>query len=345
MAQRRTKSKADSVHLDDSLRLLILHGPDLYLRTEKLRVLREAIEAARGEVDVIHFNGASDELATILDEARSLGLMQQYKIVVVDNAEALVQGDTNRRILERYAENPTPDATLVLRAVTWRPGNLDKLAAKVGAVIKCETPSEEAAEKFCIRKCQVRYECEIEPAAARLLVQRMGCDLARLDSELARLSLYAPATKKGTPVITREIVAREVAASKEEKAWEIQSSLLSGDPAAALTAMRDMFEVSRHSHVLLSYALTDLCWKMHAAHRLLKSGSSEKHIASELRIWGSGGREIFNAARRLSPQTSARLLDRCLDVDLRNRSSLGEPQRSLERVTAEIVTAIAAADR
>jgi DNA polymerase III delta subunit len=90
-------------------------------------VLRER----HGAVDEFNFDGATCSLADVLDELRSYGLMSQHKVVVVDNAEQFMQGDDRRRAMERYAESPMQDATLILRSGGWRPGTFDKLVAAV----------------------------------------------------------------------------------------------------------------------------------------------------------------------------------------------------------------------
>ena len=49
---------------------------------------------------------------------------------------------TARQLMEAYAEAPAADATLLMRADSWRAGKIDKLVAKAGAVIKFEPPNE-----------------------------------------------------------------------------------------------------------------------------------------------------------------------------------------------------------
>src|SRR5207253_8118234 len=51
----------------------------------------ELLTKAHGEIDSFRFDGASASAAEVLDECRTFGLMRQQKLVIVDNADALLK--------------------------------------------------------------------------------------------------------------------------------------------------------------------------------------------------------------------------------------------------------------
>ena len=118
-------------------RVALYAGREAFLRQARVRVLREAIEGAGEEVEVIVFDGVTATLGDVFDECTSFGLLQQYKIVVVDNADEWIKAteddDKRRKRVEAFVKDgQIPDSvTLVLRAETWRPGNLDKLIVEI----------------------------------------------------------------------------------------------------------------------------------------------------------------------------------------------------------------------
>ena len=128
--------------LRPSMRFVILHGRDGFTIGERLRRFEAELKAAHGDLSRFDFDGTNAWLVDVLDELRTFGLLATHKLVVVDKAEQFVSGEGVRAALERYAENPMQEATLVLRSESWRPGNLDKLVAAVGTVLKCEPPDE-----------------------------------------------------------------------------------------------------------------------------------------------------------------------------------------------------------
>ena len=107
---------------------------------------------------------------------------------------------SRRRALEAYAENPCAGATLLLRAEKWHRGKLDKLVAKVGAVIKCEQPKDarcRAPGPWPRARIATGWP-SISPAA-QLLVGRVGPGLARLDTELAKLAAFVGPGRRDRP--------------------------------------------------------------------------------------------------------------------------------------------------
>src|SRR5207237_6759029 len=99
MARAPVKSAATErpSSLDARARFVILHGKDRFLQDEYLRTLREALAKKHGAegFDTVRFDGQQGAriVADIMDECRSFGLMQQHKVVLVENADLLVKAD------------------------------------------------------------------------------------------------------------------------------------------------------------------------------------------------------------------------------------------------------------
>lgn len=312
---------------------MILRGPESYLRRSHTQRLEAALREAHGEIARFDFDGRSVDPVTVLDELRTYGLLQDHKLVVVDHAEQLLAragSPTPRELFEAYSGSPVPTATLVLRAETWRPGKLDKAVEKVGAIVKCEPPDDRTAIQWCSARIQRAHGTPIEPAAATLLVQRIGPSLDRLDVELAKL---ATSVETGATV-TADDVRRLVGLGREEKAWKIQSELLTGDTGRAITALRELLEVSGQPEQLVLWSVTDLAKKLHAASRLLAAGRSPGAVRKELRLFGDAAGPILERARALSPEQAADLLAAALDADRRTKRGIGRSERTVETLVA-----------
>jgi DNA polymerase-3 subunit delta len=218
---------------------------------------------------VIRFDGAATPLADILDECRSFGLLQQHKIVVVDQADQLLKDKEDaparqpraRDLVQAYAEAPCESATLVLRAETWHRGKIDKAIAKVGAVIKCEPPNPARAADWAVARAAKRHGATLERPAAAALIEQTGPALGRIDAELAKL---ATAAGPGAP-ITVALVNELVGFSREQTVWHIQETVLRADPERILRELGELLTVSRVPEILVRYALSDLARKVHAA--------------------------------------------------------------------------------
>jgi DNA polymerase III subunit delta len=319
--------------LSADARVVILHGKEAMLRQLHTQALREALSKVHGSVDTLTFDGQTAQAADVLDECRSFGLIAGYKLVLVDHADQLVK-EATRPLFERYcealAEGGEAGATLVLRADTWRPGNLDKKVAAVGAVIKCEEPSRDEAIAWAVRRAAKEHKAALQPDAAEMLVDRVGANLARLDSELGKLSAAA-----GENAIDPRLVAYFVGASREEQVWGIQESILSAPPEEALRHLRYILDVSRQPAVMVSWALTDLARKIHAASRAMAQGAKPGELFKPLKLWGGSGEAVLGAARRIPPGRALELLRAAVRADMRQKSGFGEPERTLEMLVLE----------
>ncbi|RMH25957.1 MAG: DNA polymerase III subunit delta [Planctomycetota bacterium] len=320
----RPRGRGGPTRLTADHRVVVLHGKEAHLRDLHTEALKGALAERFGEFETVRFAGADAALADVLDECRSLGLMQQHRLVIVDEADRFVSADT-RPALERYAQRPSDSATLLLRADTWRRGNLDKAVAEVGAVVKCEALSPADAAVWAHKRAQKRHGAEFEPAALAALIDRVGADLGRLDAEIAKLAAMVDAGP-----VTADLVRQSVGLTREEEVWVIQGRVLAGSAEPALAAVRESLGPSKQPPALVAYALIDLARKLHTASALLRRGVPEMQVSRQAKIWGEAQRPILAAARRAQPADLASLLDDAVETDARCKTGRADPARALE---------------
>lgn len=317
--------------------IVVLHGKEPFLQTEHTRRLREAVEGRSSEpVETLRHEGKTAQLADVLDDLRSVGLMQQHKIVIVADADPFITA--HREALERYAESPEPTATLVLRPGTWNASwKLHKAIRKVGVVVKCESPNEADAARWLTRRAAEHHRVKLEPRIAGRLVERLGADLGRLDSELGKL---AAGLSEGE-AITAERIETLVGHASEEKAWEIQEALLSGNPARAIAKLHELIDLAGQPDVLVTYFVADLMRKLHHAAVMLGERQNEFTVCKALRIWPKERQTPFiRAAKRLGTDGAARLLDGLVELDRRSKSGFGKTTPNLERFCIQFTKAL-----
>ncbi|MCA9277086.1 MAG: DNA polymerase III subunit delta [Phycisphaerales bacterium] len=327
MAKRQSSSsKAPSRAPNADDRVVVLAGKELFLRQQYTSMLRAALEQVHGEIETFKFAGESVQIAEVLDECRSFGLMSTHKLVIVDDADALVV-EATRPMLERYAEDPCEQATLLLRASTWRPGNLDKAIAKVGVVTKCDQIEAPMALKWTMARAQRAYESSIGQREAAMLVERLGVDLGKIDAELGKLAIAAGA---GSP-ISQELIMEMVPLTREvDNPWVIQEPLLSGDPEYTLRQLRIVLENSGKSNAVpVSYACMDLARKLVGVTEGAASGQNLNTVAKELKLWGESRDAIMRLSKRVKPSVARELLDASVRADMDIKRS-ADPVRTLE---------------
>ncbi len=358
-----------------SMRIVVLHGTERFLIEERTRHVAEMLEEHFGGLEQFTFDGQTVDPAVVLDELRSYGLMQKHKLVIVDDADVFLAGGraaaraaadrtaddddsdvtgddaggasdeeraSRRPVMERYAQNPVDDGTLLMRASTWRKGSLDKLILKRGTIVECEPSSEAETIRWCVERCEDRHNATIDRDAAQLLVHRVGSHLQRLDTELLKLASML-GDGKSPARITMQVVRENTSPSSEEKAWEIQSAVASGSAPVMLRKLRELIDVSRQDAVPIGWAVIDLLRKEHAAARLLEQRVSEYHVPRMLKLWGESIPVVMRTAKVVPPYRLAQLLREAVLSDQHSKSGVGEPVRNLEMLMVRIADTTAAA--
>jgi len=336
MARRKTAATRSSAITADT-RMAVIHGPDDFGRREVLEQLRGTLETAHGQVDLIFLDGRQATLSDVFDEARSLSLMQLHKLVVVDEAEAFVK--THRAALERYAQEPAEQATLVLRSEKWNSGKLDDLIAAVGFVRACKPPGPAEAVAHVQTQAQAQGAVMASDAAQQL-VEQLGPDLMRLTQEVNKLSLMV----ENDAPITAELVREQSGCQSEEKVYVLREailqSLVDASPAPALMCVRELIDRAG-LHPDFVYSQVNEVMRQMALWFLMKRAKTpDDQIRSTLRLFGPMAGLMPKAVGRLDTRQLVDLLAMSLQLQQRSRRSLGDARRNLELFCVRMMQAL-----
>lgn len=340
----------------------LLHGPNRHAMLEATDALRAALSAAHGEVQTVVFDGGQAAMADVLDELRSVGLMVSTKLVVVDNAEALLRtsdepgesavpagfrrgggsgGKSSRELLEGYCRGPEATSWLVLRvgAGKWVPGKLpEAIKACGGVVTKCDEPDEQAARSWAVSCAREKHGVPIDLKAAELLVEQVGVEYGRLDCELAKLAVAA--LVEGKSSIDTTLVGEFSGQTREDEVWAVQSCVLRGDAASALGGLQELMVLSRHSPASLSWAMVDLARKLDGFARGAAGKENPFATGGRLKVFGAGRGIIERLGPRLSTLTTGALLASAVRCDAMNKSGRGDPVHNVEVLALRFVAAV-----
>jgi DNA polymerase-3 subunit delta len=151
-------------------------------------------------------------------------------------------GEGNFDALDAYVRSPEPLTTLVLVASDVdRSRRLYKSLHKQATIVECWGLQGARDAKIDLRQIARTAETlvkqavagagqQIDPAAARLIAERAGTDIATLRGDLDRLLLYAAGKPKIDLTDVQEVVSGETA----QDDWAVTTAIQRGDAAEAL---------------------------------------------------------------------------------------------------------------
>ncbi len=312
-------------------------------------------------------------MAAILDEIRTPSMFTPEKLVIVDPADALFKkrstpgaapsaadagddlddsGDasdgpagssSNREILERYLaqiasspSGPPAGATLVLIASSWlKTTRLHKAVEKSGGFRLAAPISLAAVPAWISRRAPQAHGKSIDPAASARLAELVGPDLQRLENELAKLALY-----ESSASITVAAVDALVGFQHEQKIWEMINALAGRDAATALKKIDEIWAIDSKIGYTASGAVFFWLVQVLKARELIDRRLPDAVIGRDLKLWPPDrAQKVLALARTWGLPGAARWSRAILEMDLANKSSLGEPRRNMEKFIAALCLA------
>lgn len=170
-----------------------------------------------------------------------------------------------------------PDLTVVLIARAKAPAKLSKaVEAAKGEVHEFEAPKPRDMPRLLVGDAK-RLGFALEPAAARMLVDRMGANPVRLRNELERLALWAG---KGGSVSAVDLEAM-VTDTSEAAVWSLSDALLERNSAKAMELAEQL--ISQGENVTgLIYGLASRLRKACAAAAQIEDGVPPKQVEPSL---------------------------------------------------------------
>ncbi|HUG42903.1 MAG TPA: DNA polymerase III subunit delta [Acidobacteriota bacterium] len=281
-------------------------------------VVKQIVELARNQVDeaartfdwaVFDLNG--DSVREVIDLAKTLPWLSARRWIHVKNAQE------GKEALLEYLKQPSSRTVLILE----NNGRKGALGKKIAAV----QIDESGAASRMIR---ARLESEgfrIEPGAVNLLVELVGADLHRLETEVEKQILHGYEGKE----ITRESILKLTMEGRERDVFELIAAIAERNAERALRLLSQLMQAGMSPLQIQSM----LYWnfkRLLAAREMLQRGQPFFPIVKELNIWSYKSRE--RDVRNYSPEYLRYILLQLRLTDRLSKSTSADPQGQLQRL-------------
>jgi DNA polymerase III subunit delta len=240
----------------------------------RARAEREGGAAALEVFEPGEGRGAPDHEA-LLAAIPAMSLTESRRYLLADGVERW-RDKQLEGVAAALAELPD-DLTVVLISRARAPAPLVKaVKAAQGELHEFEAPKAREMPRVLVADAQA-LGFRLDPAAARILVDRMGASPTRLRHELERLALWAG---DGGEVTAADLEAM-VADTSEAAVWALSDALLERDPAKALSIGERLIAQGENVTGLV-YGLASRLRKACDAAARLGEGAPPKQVESSL---------------------------------------------------------------
>jgi DNA polymerase-3 subunit delta len=213
-------------------------------------ILEHMVPLDLRDFSLFEFDLAENDLAEVLDRARTPSLMAPFQVFFVRGVKNLFGRGSNEEKLaaiEEYCKNPNPDALVVfvadhisIPADVRRMEMQDKeryqrIRETMGqycGIVELARVEEGEAVRWIAEYGSSR-EVKIDPDGARELVDALGGDMMMISNELEKLTLYVGEKKR----ITLGDVETMVLAAKQRSLYELTDAISSKERVRALEVL------------------------------------------------------------------------------------------------------------
>jgi DNA polymerase-3 subunit delta len=215
-------------------------------------ILQHLVPADLRDFSIFEFDLSENDLAEVLDRARTPSLMAPFQVFFVRGVKNLFgRGSNDEKLaaIEDYCKNPNPDALIVfvadhisIPADVRRMEMQDKeryqrIRETMGqycGIVELARVEEGEAVRWISEYCASRsVPVKIDPDGARELVDALGGDMMMISNELEKLMLYVGAKNR----IALGDVETMVLAAKQRSLYELTDAISSKDRVRALEVL------------------------------------------------------------------------------------------------------------
>jgi DNA polymerase III subunit delta len=222
-------------------------GEAFFRKRYRDAIVQHLVPEGLHEFSLFEFDLAENELAEVLDRARTPSLVAPFQIFFVRGVKNLFGRGSNEEKLAaiaEYSKHPNPDALIVFLADHISiPADVRKMdmqdkeryqrirdtMGQYCGIVELARVEEGEAVRWINDYCAARA-VKIEPDGARELVDALGGEMMMISTELEKLILYVGERKR----ITVGDVETMVLAAKQRSLYELTDAISSKDRVRAL---------------------------------------------------------------------------------------------------------------
>ncbi len=324
-------------------------GAEPFYRGRCATYLRETVLGSeQDETSVIRIDLKDHSLGDFIDEALSPSLFGGERLLVARNAElavpsaATTAAKQERSRLEAYFRDPAPDTVVVIEATKnhWEDrdgkGKLDRLAKFFGPVpVRVDFRALSESDALYVGEVLARrLGLKISKQVLSELIEMLGADAFRLESELAKLELYAGKERE----IASEHLALLVPEARQRGMYEFSDAIADRDQTRALTVLDTMAKAGMYWGLQVATLASIFRQALAAKDLGLRSASQIQASLGKygIRVWRVRAQQLEGVVSRYREEELREALIALFEVDRGLRSARPDDRVLMEALVMKL---------
>lgn len=284
----------------------LLYGTKDFEIEEEIKKLSKDID----EMNISKYDLNNDMLSLALEDAKTISLFSDKKLVIVDNAN-MFTGSTSKdsELIEEYLNHINENTTLVLIVHNDKLDTRKKITKLIKKVGKVQEFNDELDTTSLVRRLFKDYN--IDYKTIQLFIDRVGNNPLIIQNEINKIKIYKDNDKN----ITEEDILNLTAKLIEIDIFKLIDYIVRKNKEKALELYYEMLKMNEEP-IKIVVILANQFRIMYQSKELLKKGYSEKDIASTLKIHPYRVKLAIQNSRNYTSDILLKNLNALADIDI-----------------------------
>jgi DNA polymerase-3 subunit delta len=331
----------------------------------KQALLETHLSPEEREEGLMHYDLSRTPVAEVVDDARSLSLFASKRLIIAGSAEAVLpkgaraassdadedeeSGPSTSTVagsdvasLVEYLRNPTPGTVILFEATRFalegddkkKAERVAKLYSSIRDVVELApySPDDARREAQSIAK---RLGVTLEPSTLELLVEALGADIARIDTELEKLSLLASGR-----AITPDDIQTMVPDARSSTIFALVNALGRRDRVRSLAVLDTLCREGEYLPLALAFLSSQFRQALIAREANLRSPQQIIGHFNKLgiQIWSTRADQVNQTATRFSREQLERGIQLIFETDRNLRSAHPDDRITMEHFVVKLTS-------
>jgi DNA polymerase-3 subunit delta len=322
-------------------------GPESWSRD---RCRRALIDRVLGEEDrdegVTRHDLSEVDLSAVIDDARSFSLFANRRVIWASSAEAALPkrdtgDDAGAALIHAYLKDPPQGVVLVFDCSRYefegddkpKLQRVEKFYSMIGSQVEFARHSTAAARRIAEGIAREK-NLKIGPTELDALVELLGADVARIATEIEKLSLYAGTERR----ITEDDIFSMAPSAKASTIFALVNAIGRNDRTASLESLDVLVREGEYLPLALSFIATQfrLAYAAKEA-RLTNASQVQAHFTKQgTPMWRSRAEQVAQTAAAFSLEKLRTAAMKIFETDKALRDARPDDRTVMERFVLEL---------